>query len=331
MQALYLRNKQLTVTDNHPVPQPQPGEALIRITMAGICSTDLELVKGYYPFDGVLGHEFVGIVEAVASEIDEVFVGQRVVGEINISAECNANCERRCPEHCPDRTVLGIVDKDGAFASYVTLPVCQLFEVPDYVSDRQAVFTEPLAAAVRIVEQVNVTGKQCAVIGPGRLGMLAAQVLRLAGGTVVVIGRSQESLALPQELGFETAHADQLSPESFAVIVETTGNPAGFETAVTLIEPNGSIVLKSTYAEDARFASIAPLMSKVVVNEIRLVGSRCGPFGPALSLLAEGSIDVEGLISAEYPLRDGLAAFDFAAQRGVRKVLLIPDKMLAPS
>ena len=326
MQAIYLRNKQLSVIDSHPKPQPASGEALIRVLLAGVCSTDLELVKGYYPYDGVLGHEFVGLVEAIGDGVDTSWIGQRVVGEINISPDCGGNCGLRCPEHCPQRVVLGIVNKDGAFADYLTLSAVNLLSVPNTVTNEQAVFTEPLAAAVRVTEQVDVAGKKCAVVGPGRLGLLVAQVLRHAGADVTVVGRSDESLVMPVDLGFETSLADSLLQFECDVVAETTGNPAGFALAVGITKPNGTIVLKSTYAEDAAFESIAPLMAKVVVNEITVVGSRCGPFAPALELLEQGQVQVEGMISAEYPLSDGLAAFNHAAQRGVRKVLLRPSR-----
>ncbi len=325
MQALFLQNKQLSLIESHQQPTLARGEALIRVTLAGICSTDLELVKGYYPFDGVLGHEFVGIVEAVASESDADWVGKRVVGEINISPACGGDCGRRCPQHCPQRVVLGIVDKDGAFANYLSLPTVNLLPVPENVSDEQAVFSEPLAAAVRITEQIAVADQRCAVVGPGRLGLLVAQVLRHAGAQVLVIGRSRQSLELPSAMGFVTAFSDGPPLAECDIVVETTGNPAGFALAVGLTKPNGTIVMKSTYAADAGFASIAPLMSQIVVNEIQLLGSRCGPFAPALALLQTGAVDVQSMISAEYRLSDGLAAFEHAAQRGVRKVLLRPS------
>ena len=322
MQAVYLKDQSLSLISDYPKPIPQRNEALIRVTLAGICSTDLELMKGYYPYDGVLGHEFVGVVESVGENADATLIGKRVVGTINISPECNGTCGMRCPEQCPHRVVLGIVNKDGIFADHVTLPTVNLLQVPDGVSDEQAVFTEPLAAALRVTEQVDVVGKQAAVIGPGRLGTLVAQVLRHAGAEVVVIGRSEKSLELPKDLGFKTYYNDSLKLSDFDLVVETTANPQGFAQAVDLVRPNGHIVLKSTYAEGEQFENMATLMSSVVVKEITLVGSRCGPFAPALQLLEEEAIQTECLISAEFPLSDAMTAFEKAAQPGVKKVLL---------
>lgn len=319
MQAIYLKNKQLSVQPTYPKPVPQAGEALIRVTLIGVCSTDLELVKGYYPYDGVLGHEFVGVVEQCA---DADWVEERVVGTINLSPTCDGSCGLRCPEHCPNRTVLGIVAKDGAMAEYVTLPTQNLLRVPAHVPDEAAVFTEPLAAAVRVTEQTDVVGKRAAVVGPGRLGMLVAQVLRHVGADVTVVGRSEKSLGLPIEMGFLTAQSeDELA--AFDLIVETTANPNGFAWAVGKIRPNGTIILKSTYA-DTTAPNFASLMAQIVVNEITLIGSRCGPFQPALELLASGAIDVDVLIEREYVLSDGIAAFEHAGQRNVRKILLRP-------
>lgn len=324
MQALYLKNNQIELLDNYPVPTLQAGEVLVHVTLAGICSTDLELVKGYYPYDGVLGHEFVGVVEQCADTADSAWLGKRVVGTINLSPACGGTCGLRCPEHCPDRTVLGIINKDGVFAQYISLPVQNLLLVPDSVSDEQAVFTEPLAAAARVTEQVAVAGKRAAVIGPGRLGLLVAQVLRHAGADVTVIGRSTPSLQLPQQLGLSIVQGSDNAQAGFDLIVETTASPAGFRAAVDLVRPNGTIVLKSTYAETTDFGSIAPLMAAVVVREITLIGSRCGPFDKALHLLEIAAVDVGCMISAEYPLSEALAAFDYATKKGVRKVLLRP-------
>ncbi len=322
MEALYLADKELTYRREHPAPEPAEGEALVRVLLAGICSTDLELVRGYYPFEGIIGHEFVGVVE-VCEEAD--WIGRRVVGTINLSPECQGKCGRRCPEHCPDRKVLGISEKDGAFAEFVTLPISNLLAVPDDVSDEQAVFTEPLAAAVRITEQVNVSGLETAVIGPGRLGLLVAQVLRQFGAEVTVIGRSGLSLELPKDLGFATKFNDSPSLPMFDLVVEATANADGLRLAVDLIRPMGTIILKSTYAETADsnpFANFASVLSTIVVNEIKLIGSRCGPFEAALELLKQNVIQVAPLIEATYPLSDGVEAFDHAAQPGVRKVLL---------
>ena len=323
MQAVQLQDQKLSLCTDYLKPIPQQGEALICVTLAGICATDLELVKGYYPFHGVLGHEFVGVV--TQCEQTE-WIGRRVVGSINIS-NCGGTCGLRCPEHCPQRKVLGIVAKDGAFANYLTLPIANLFAVPDAVSDEQAVFTEPLAAAFRITQQVAVKGLDVAVIGPGRLGMLVAQLLRHAGANVTTIGRSTTSLKLPKDMGFPTLYSDSPSLPAFDLVVETTATPEGLVLGVAIVRPNGTIVLKSTYAESAelpRFSSTAQLFAKIVVNEITLIGSRCGPFAPTLDLLAENVIQTAPLIEKIYPLSQAIIAFEHAAQKGVRKILLKP-------
>ncbi|MGB1251395.1 MAG: MDR/zinc-dependent alcohol dehydrogenase-like family protein [Candidatus Promineifilaceae bacterium] len=327
MQALYLQNNQLSLKSDYAKPTPAAGEALIRVTRMGICSTDLELIKGYYPYDGVLGHEFVGIVDTVEDEANAEWVGKRVVSTINLSPKCNGSCDMRCPEQCPHRTVLGIVNKDGVFANYITLPIVNLLVVPDSVSTNQAVFTEPLAAAIRITEQTKIDGKAIAVIGPGRLGMLIAQVLRHFGGNVTVLGRSKKSLELPADLGFPTRYSDSVKLGTYDLVVEATASPAGFRQAVALVRPNGAIILKSTYADDPNqplFKNIGSLFATIVVNEITLIGSRCGPFDKALDLLEQNVIQVTPFIEAEYSLADGLAAFEHAAQPGVRKILLRP-------
>jgi threonine dehydrogenase-like Zn-dependent dehydrogenase len=268
----------------------------------------------------VLGHEFVGVVEAVGSADAAEWVGRRVVGGINLGCRHCAVCLGEGPEHCPNRTTLGIHHKDGVFADYVTLPVVNLLPVPDNVADEEAVFTEPLAAALRIREQIAVRpAARAAVVGPGRLGLLVAQVLALAGGDVVVLGRRADSLLLPQRLGLATGLADNAADNSFDLVVEATGNDAGFAHSLRLVRPRGTLVLKSTFHGNANIN-----LTKLVVAEINVVGSRCGPFAPALRLLARGAVAVRPLIEAEYPLADALAAFDHAGRPGVRKVLLRP-------
>ncbi|MDX1613979.1 MAG: alcohol dehydrogenase catalytic domain-containing protein [Candidatus Promineifilaceae bacterium] len=317
MQALYYDGKRLEFRDDYPVPEPGDGQALIRLHLAGICSTDLEIVKGYAAYRGVLGHEFVGVVEAAA---DGDWIGRRVVGGINLGCGACAVCLSAGSEHCPKRTVLGIIDHDGAFADYLVLPVENLHEVPDDLVDEMAVFTEPLAAAVRIREQVKVrpTAK-VAVVGPGRLGLLIGQVLALSGTSVTMLGRNERSLRLPARLGLATSLVDDQPADAFELVVEATGNEAGLAHALRLVRPLGTLVLKSTFAGRANVD-----LTKLVVAEITVVGSRCGPFAPALRLLRQGSIEVRSLIEAEYPLREGRAAFEHAAQPRVRKVLLRP-------
>lgn len=318
MQALVLSHGRLSYQTSYPQPGPGPDEALIRVTLAGICATDLELVKGYAGgFEGVLGHEFVGLVEKAA---DEKWLGRRVVGSINIGCNHCATCIRHGPEHCPHRAALGIHRHDGAFADYLTLPTANLYPVPDTVPDETAVFTEPLAAALRIREQVRLQpAARMAVVGPGRLGLLVAQVLALAGGYVTVIGHHRQSLDLPAQLGLAAGLVPDFAGNTFDLVVEATGNAAGFTTSLRLVRPAGTLILKSTFQGTANLD-----LTKVVVSEINIIGSRCGPFAPALRLLARNQVNVQALIDGEYPLAEGLAAFDHAAQPGVRKILLRP-------
>ena len=318
MHALVLSHGRLSQTPHYPQPKPKANEALIRVTLAGICSTDLELVKGYAGgFNGVLGHEFVGVV---ARADDEQWIGRRVVGSINIGCNQCATCVQHGPEHCPNRAALGIHGHDGAFAAYLVLPTANLHLVPDSLADETAVFTEPLAAAIRIREQVNVSSAaKIAVIGPGRLGLLVAQVLVLTGAEVTVIGRRPQSLEVPAQLGLLTGLAADFADNSFDFVVEATGNEAGFATSMRLIRPLGTLILKSTFQGTTKLD-----LTKLVVSEIKVVGSRCGPFVPALRLLERAQINVQALIDGEYPLSEGLAAFSHAAQPGIRKILIRP-------
>lgn len=313
MIGVWLEDRKLSLRTDIPVPVAA-GETLIRLTQAGICNTDLELVRGYYPFRGVLGHEFVGYVERGPG----AWLGQRVVGEI--SAVCNTceACRNNRPTHCENRSTLGIVNRDGAFASYLALPAQNLHRVPDNVSDDWATFTEPLAAALEIQQQVSIRPTdRVLVIGPGKLGNLVAQTLALTGADLFVVGRSPKPLEILTRMGIAAGVADDIRPGRYDVVVDVTGSPAGFELARKAIRPRGTLVIKSTYAGDLTIN-----MSSIVVDEITLVGSRCGPFAPALRLLADRRVDVEPLIEARYPLSDALAAFDYAAEPGVLKVLL---------
>ncbi|MBE2225479.1 MAG: alcohol dehydrogenase catalytic domain-containing protein [Anaerolineae bacterium] len=318
MQAIKLAQNNLQIQKAHPIPQPEAGEALIKVTVAGICATDLEMIKGYKSgFQGILGHEFVGVVEQAP---DSAWLGKRVVGSINIGCNNCATCRQQGAEHCPNRRVLGIHNKDGAFADYLTLPQSNLFVVPDDVADETAVFTEPLAAALRIREQIRlIPGSKTAVLGPGRLGILVGQVLALDGTDVIMIGRSRRSLALPQKLGLATSLTEEFAENSFDTVVETTGNEAGFALALKLIRPLGTLVLKSTFAGQSNLD-----LTKLVVAEINVVGSRCGPFAPALTLLQRHAVDVTSLIDGEYNFSHAIQAFTHASQHGVRKILLRP-------
>jgi len=303
----------------YPDPEPMPGEALVRVTLAGICNTDLELIKGYMGFRGVLGHEFVGIVEASP---DPVLLGQRVVGEINAyCGEC-PTCLAGRPTHCPHRTTLGISGRDGAFADFLTLPTRNLHVVPEMVSDRAAVFTEPLAAALEILEQVPVRPTdRVIVLGDGKLGLLVAQVLALTGCDLVAVGRHECKLDILRRRHIAVRSADDRFALGEAdIVVECTGGPAGFTAARRLLRPRSTLVLKSTY-----YGLASVDLTGLVVDEITLVGSRCGPFAPALRLLAAGLVDVEPLIDDVYPLDGGLVGFERAATRGTLKVLLSMD------
>jgi threonine dehydrogenase-like Zn-dependent dehydrogenase len=320
MQALVIANGQLTYQAEWPAPVLRPGEALIRLLLGGICSTDLEIVKGYTALQGVLGHEFVGVVTAVADPADQPWLNRRVVGEINLGCRHCAVCLNDGPHHCPHRAVLGIINRDGAFADYLALPVVNLHPVPDHVPDEAAVFTEPLAAALRIRQQSNLAPEErIAVIGPGRLGLLIAQVLAQTGGRVTLLGRSALSLALPEQLGLRTGLAEAAADNSFDFVVEATGSAAGLAHALRLVRPLGRLVMKSTYADKEPVD-----LTKLVVGEITVIGSRCGPFATALDWLADRRIQTERLIDGRYSLQDGLAAFAHAQRPGVRKILLTP-------
>jgi threonine dehydrogenase-like Zn-dependent dehydrogenase len=297
-------------------PEIAGGMALVRPTLAGVCNTDLELVKGYMGFRGVLGHEFVGVVEAG----DPDWEGVRVVGEINFACGRCDSCERGLGRHCPKRRVMGIQAADGAFAEAVAVPVRNLHVVPDAVSDERAVFAEPLAAAFEILEQVPVdAGLDCTVLGDGKLGLLAAQVLDDAGARVLAVGRHPEKLAILSRRGIETTLASDWRPSPTSLVIEATGSAEGFAAAIASTRPRGTLVLKSTVAEHPH-VDLAPL----VVHEISVVGSRCGPFEPALAALAEDRIDVASLVSDRLPLSRGVQALERAAQRGALKVLLEP-------
>jgi threonine dehydrogenase-like Zn-dependent dehydrogenase len=316
MRAVWLEDRHLRVRDDVSIPEPPPGEALVRVLAAGICNTDVELTRGYYPFMGIPGHEFVGTVERGPATL----VGRRVVGEINAVCGACAACLAGRRTHCERRTVLGIVNRHGAFAEYLSLPAENLHVVPDEVATDAAVFTEPLAAALEIQEQVPIDRHaHVLVVGDGKLGQLVSQSIALTGCELLVVGRHDAKLALLAGRGIATVRADGVAPGRFDVAVECTGNPDGFAVAVRALRARGTLVLKSTYAGALTFDAAG-----VVVNELTLVGSRCGPFAPALRLLAERRVAVEPLIHARYPLRAAIAAFAHAQREGVLKVLLEP-------
>jgi threonine dehydrogenase-like Zn-dependent dehydrogenase len=331
VRALVFRNNVLTFEKNYPRPDLQPGEALIRVIQVGICNTDLEITRGYMAFEGVLGHEFVGIVEAVhegpGATSPTYLIGKRVVGEINAACyrpDC-FYCQRNVTSHCPKRTTLGIVNRDGAFAEYLTLPIANLHLVPDSVSDEEAVFVEPLAANFEILEQVHVKPTDSVVVlGDGKMGQLAAQVLSLGGCEVTMIGKHEEKLALAAQHGIQThltgdfVEAQLIAPKSrVELVVECSGTAQGLDLAMRLVQPRGTIILKSTVADKSTL-HLAP----IVIDEIRVQGSRCGPFAPAIRALRQRRVDVYPLISAHYSLAEGLDAFKCAGQKGVLKVLV---------
>ncbi len=315
MKALRWVNGQLQLAE---IPRPDlPEEAVIQVTYAGICATDAAIIRGYTGFSGTLGHEFVGVVTAAP---DTAWIGRRVVGDINVACGTCEACQSGNGHHCAQRTVIGIRQRDGAFAEYLALPLRNLYAVPDAVSDLDAVFAEPLAAACRILEQIPWRpGQPVAVLGDGKLGQLIAQVLHAHGLAVTLIGRHARKLAIAAKAGIATCHADELQSATrlFEVVVEASGRATGFADALRLVRPRGTVVLKST--------SETPWMlppAAVVVPEVTLVGSRCGDIPTALALLAARRVNPRVLVEAVYDLADGLRAFEHATTPGTLKVLL---------
>ena len=317
MKALRYEHNHLSVAE---IPEPQqPGEAVVRVTLSGICNTDLEISRGYAGFEGTLGHEFVGVVESAP---DPRLPGQRVVGEINAGCGRCPLCISGDPRHCPERTVLGIVGRDGAHAELLQLPTVNLLPVPDEISDERAVFCEPLAAALGIAERITLSREtSVAVIGDGKLGLLCAQALALKDAPVTLIGKHPQKLAIASRRGIKTATLGQMQKRAreFDTVVEASGSESGFALALDLLKPRGVLILKST------FHGTTPIdASRIVVDEISVVGSRCGRFAPALDLLRDDRIDVESLISETYPLSEGMRAMQRASEPGVLKILLKP-------
>ena len=311
MLALRVDQKRLLVRD---ISKPDNGnEALVRVLLSGICNTDLEIARGYAGFNGTIGHEFVGVVEAT---------GQRVVGEINAGCGKCELCRAGDPRHCPSRTVLGIVGRDGAHAEFLQLPAVNLVPVPDKIPDEHAAFTEPLAAACGILERIAITrDDRVAVIGDGKLGLLSAQVVALTGAPALLVGKHDSKLRIAARRGIETATPKEAAKRTreFDVVVEASGAASGFNLALDLLRPKGKLVLKSTFHGTTEINA-----ARVVVDEISIIGSRCGRFAPALDLLKRNAIDVDSLISEEYPLSKGVHAMKRARTRGILKVLLRP-------
>ena len=317
MKALQFIDNQLKLSEvSKPVSE---NEAIIRVTKSGICNTDLEIIRGYAGFSGTIGHEFVGIVE---ESNDKNWLGKRVVGEINAGCGICELCQSGDSRHCPNRTVLGIHGRDGAHAEFVTLPNVNLFEVTENVTDEQAVFTEPLAAAYGILEQVSVSPEtRIAIIGDGKLGILCAQAMALASKNTFLIGKHKDKMSVAEGKGVEGILLEDVPKlnRDFEVVVEASGSESGFATALDLLKPRGKLVLKSTFQGKTNLE-----MWRVVVDEITIVGSRCGRFAPALELLRDNKVDVESFISEEFSLEKGIEAIEKAQQKGAMKILLKP-------
>ncbi len=297
-----------------PEPEINDDQVLIRIRKAGLCNTDLEIAKGYMGFQGVLGHEFVG--EVVSG--DPAWIGKRVVGEINVADHCCDMCLAGVPSQCRNRTTVGIDRHPGAFAEYMALTKRNLYAVPDSVSDDAAVFVEPLAAALQILEAVHISPRdQVVVLGVGKLGVLCAQVLQLTGAKVSAVVRREKQAALVRQWGIEPVRFDDMERKSAHVVVDCTGTAQGFSDSLELVRPRGTIVLKSTYVGLPQAD-----LTRVAIDEIRVIGSRCGPFDAALRLLEKNLIHVEPLIEVRYPLHQGVEALEHAQQPGMLKVLL---------
>ena len=334
MKALRYENRELKIAD---VAKPiGDGEAVVRVTLSGICNTDLEIARGYAGFQGTIGHEFVGVIESLSearasarapnpsepSLTVGLAPGQRVVGEINAGCGVCDLCRSGDPRHCPQRTVLGIVGRDGAHAEFLKLPMVNLLPVPREIPDEHAVFAEPLAAACGILERAVVSeDTNLAVIGDGKLGLLCAQVLATTGAAVTLIGKHQNKLQIAARRSLETITVEQASSRTrqFDLVVEASGSSSGFQLALDVLRPRGVLVLKSTFHGGTEMNA-----ARIVVDEISVVGSRCGRFAPALELLRSNTIDVESLISEEFALADGVRAMERAAESNVLKVLLRP-------
>jgi alcohol dehydrogenase len=331
MLAAVTRRNRVTVIQK-PLPRLKPGWALVRVRLAGICNTDIEILRGYHNFRGTLGHEFVGDVVRVASPKDRGWIGRRVVGEINLACAglgfrkpCSY-CHRGIPTHCARRRVLGIIGHDGAFAKYLALPVVNLHRVPAGIPDEAAVFTEPLAAACEILEQLNIRAhREAAVIGDGKLAQLIARVLRAEGLRVVMIGKHERKLHLARLADIATVKVTSPAArraDAFTLTVEATGSPSGLALAQQITAPRGTLILKSTFHGAADIETWP-----IVVKELTVIGSRCGPFPRALALLRAGRVDTRPLISLVFSLKDAAGAIRRAQRPGVMKVLLRPDRL----
>ncbi len=315
MRALLI-DRELSLRKDYPDPAPVPGESVVRVRMAGICGTDLELARGYMGYRGVPGHEFVGEVIDTANP---VLAGRRVVGEINAACGRCERCIAGLGRHCPNRSVLGIAGRDGAFADYLRLPDENLLAAPDSIPDEAAVFVEPVAAIYEIFEQTHLRrDARVAILGDGRLGALAGLVLRAEDYAPTIGGHHRAKLDRLAALGLEVELENELEP-GFDVVIDCTGQGAGLNRALELVRPRGKLILKSTAAAGATLN-----LARAVVDEVTIIGSRCGRFAPALDALASGKLDPRPLVSAVYPLDDAVAAFSAAGHPPNFKVLLKP-------
>jgi len=313
MRAL-LFDKELNLSRDYPVPSPGKRESLIRVTHAGICNTDLEILKGYMGFHGIPGHEFVGIVEESS---ESTLIGKRVVGEINVTCGVCSFCRGHMQNHCKDRSVLGILNKNGAFAEYITLPDRNLHILADSVSDEEAVFVEPLAAAFQILKQVEIRpSSNVCVLGDGKLGILAARVISLKNCTPLLVGNHKEKLALLENNDIRTVLRSDFSENEFDVVIECTGSSEGVKTALDAVRPEGTIIVKTTVAGER-----AVDLNRLVVNEITMTGSRCGPFPEAIKAIEERRVETADLITGTFALDEFLEAFKLASDRGSLKVI----------
>ncbi|MGN0196803.1 MAG: alcohol dehydrogenase catalytic domain-containing protein [Candidatus Gastranaerophilaceae bacterium] len=308
----------LKYVEDYEKPTPKQGEALIKVTYGGVCNTDKEITKGYMGYKGILGHEFTGVVEEINDE-DKTLLGKRVVGEINLGCKNCEWCAKDLERHCPNRSTLGILAKDGCFAEYVTLPLSNLIEIPENVPDEQAVFVEPLAAGLEILEQMHIQPCQkVMVLGDGKLGLLTALALNACGLDVLIVGKHQNKLDIAKNQGVKTQLLSEFEQApKFDVVVEATGSITGFETSVNCVKPRGTLVLKSTIAASKEL-NLAP----IVINEITILGSRCGRFEPAMRLIASGKIDFSQMISKIYPIEQAINAFDANNAKDTIKILL---------
>ena len=319
MKAVVFDNE-LKFDNNYAKPVPQKGEALIRVTLAGICNTDFEITKGYMGYVGVLGHEFVGVVEEV-NDGDQSWVGKRVVAEISWGCD-NPNCEwcaKKNYRHCPNRHTIGIWKKDGCMAEYITLPTNILFEVPENVTDEQAVFVEPLAAACEILEQLHIDpSSKVLVLGDGKLGLTTALTLNAHNLDVLLVGKHKNKLDIAEAQGVKTQLLQDFTIEKkYDVVIEATGSASGFEMSMALTKPRGVLVLKSTVATGKEL-NLAP----IVIDEITVLGSRCGQFAPALRLLKNKRINFAPFISKTYQIDDAIEAFDANKSKETLKILI---------